>query len=433
VEEDINSAEARTEGAMDVADVIATRQNLMSPTYASFQTFNEPVVLESAFMQYCYGPAPADSYSTGGGDGESGSPPGRGGVKYTDLLASNLTISVGHAHPRVLHAAKAQMDKAPHLSSMYYTEPVARLTKKLLATFPPRSDGEKWQVLYAVTGTEAVELALQLARVATGNIPVLSMTNSYHGSCGVAMGCSGTAACRHPFPETGGILHLPSPINLPAGEAERSQAVTALVQSARDTVMSSTCGKVSSFIFEPLQGYGGIHVLPPEYLQQMSEVTRQHGGLVIADEIQTGLGRMGHPNFWGYQMSGIEPDVVIVGKGLGNGFPISAVVCKESVFARFAETKKFIFSTYGANCVAAAVASEVLDVGAIPCPVMSCLLSVWLALLSGCASASLSCRSFTNIPYPPSLVCGSLHPSRITYTTPLRSFATSKCPEEWPT
>jgi len=319
---------------MNVKRVIDVRQSQMSPTYAGFQTFKEPVVLDSASMQYCYGP---------------------NGEKYLDLLASNLSISVGHAHPKVTAAAKAQIDKAPHLSSMYYSEPASNLTAKLLRTFPERKDGEKWKVLYAVTGTEAVELALQLSRVSTGNIPVLSLTNSYHGSYGTAMGASGGSACRHDLPECGGIFHLQSPIY------KHKFNVRSLVEQAETVIGSSTSGKVGAFIFEMLQGYGGIHVLPNDYVQKMTALTHACGGYVIADEIQTGFGRMGK-KYWAFEMAGIEPDIVVVAKGLGCGFPISAVVAKESVFDKFDATGKFVFSTYGANPVSAAAACAVLDV-----------------------------------------------------------------------
>eukprot|EP00591_Stephanopyxis_turris_P012851 CAMPEP_0195517046 /NCGR_PEP_ID=MMETSP0794_2-20130614/9530_1 /TAXON_ID=515487 /ORGANISM="Stephanopyxis turris, Strain CCMP 815" /LENGTH=452 /DNA_ID=CAMNT_0040645787 /DNA_START=74 /DNA_END=1432 /DNA_ORIENTATION=- len=321
-------------GEMDVDAVVKSRKKNMSKTYDSFQTFKDPVVLERAEGQYCYGP-----------DGQ----------KYLDLLAHNLTISVGHGHPKVRAAAKEQIDKMPHTSSMYYSEAASQLAEKLVDTFPERTDGEKWQALFAVTGTEAVELALQMARVVTGNIPILSLTNSYHGSYGTAMAASGGKACRHDLPETGGIFHLQSPIY------HHKDNIDGLVEMAETTIGSSTSGNIGAFLFEPLQGYGGIHELPHEYINKMAKLTREHGGLVIADEIQTGYGRMGDC-FWAYEASGVEPDLVIVAKGLGCGFPISAVVAKESVFKTFDDTGKFVFSTYGANPVCAAAACAVLDV-----------------------------------------------------------------------
>ena len=314
--------------------LIETRQNKMSPTYATFQTFKDPVVIKEACGQYCYGP---------------------NDEKYLDLLAHNLTISVGHSHPKVKNAAIEQINKMPHTSSMYYSEAASNLTEKLLKTFKPRSDGENWKVLYAVTGTEAVEIALQIARVTTNNMPVLSLTNSYHGSYGTAMAASGVSACKHDLPECGGFFHLQAPIY------EHKYNIDGLVDQAKSLINSSTSGKVSSFLFEPLQGYGGIHVLPNDYIKKMAKLTHDCGGYVIADEIQTGYGRMGE-SYWAYEMSGVEPDMVVIAKGLGCGFPISAVVAKESIFDSFNKTEKFIFSTYGANPVCAAAACAVLDV-----------------------------------------------------------------------
>lgn len=317
-----------------VQKVIKLRQSMMSPTYASFQTFKEPVVIDRASMQYCYGP---------------------NGEKYLDLLASNLTISVGHGHPRVTAAAIAQIQKAPHLSSMYYSEPSALLAEKLLATLKPRADGEKWQVIFAVTGTEAVEIAVQIARVTTNNNNILSLSNSYHGSYGTAMGVTGSKACRHDLPETQSIHFLQAPIY------EHKHQVDNLVSMADTLINSSTAGKIGGFIFETLQGYGGIHVLPKDYLQKMTTLVHKHGGLIIADEVQTGFGRMGK-TFWAFELAEIEPDIITIAKGLGCGFPISAVICKESVFAKYNATNKFIFSTYGANPVSCAAACAVLDV-----------------------------------------------------------------------
>ena len=314
--------------------IIKTRQEKMSPTYATFQTFKDPVVIEKASGQYCYGP---------------------NNEKYLDLLAHNLTISVGHSHPKVQNAAIEQINKMPHISSMYYSEAASNLTEKLLKTFKPRTDGEKWKVLYAVTGTEAVEIALQIARVTTKNNPILSLTNSYHGSYGTAMAASGVSACKHDLPECGGVFHLQAPIY------EYKDNIDGLIDQAKTLINSSTSGKVSSFLFEPLQGYGGIHVLPNDYINKMAKLTRESGGYVIADEIQTGYGRMGE-SYWAYEMSGVEPDMVVIAKGLGCGFPISAVVAKESIFDSFNQTGKFIFSTYGANPVSAAAANAVLDI-----------------------------------------------------------------------
>lgn len=315
-------------------NVINIRKKLMAPMYSVFQTYKNPFVVTKAFMQYVYD---------------------QNGTKHLDLLASNLTISVGHSHSRINERVKSQMDDMVHCSSMYYSQPVAELTEKLLDTFPKRSDGEKWQVQYAVTGTEAVEMAIQLARVASGNLDILSMQNSYHGSMGVAMGASGINQCKHSLPETQHFLHIPAPIN------ENIDKIDELIKSAENMIESSTSNKIAGFIFEQVQGYGGIHILPPEYVQKMAQLVKKYDSYIIADEVQSGLGRMGS-HFWSYEMSGIEPDIVVIGKGISNGFPISMVVAKESVFEKYAQHNKFVFFTYGAQPLACVAASETLSI-----------------------------------------------------------------------
>ena len=169
------------------------------------------------------------------------------------------------------------------------------------------------------------------------------------------MAASGVSACKHDLPECGGFYHLQAPIY------ENKKNIDNLVKDADNLIHSSTSGKVGAFLFEPLQGYGGIHVLPNDYLNKMSDLTKENGGYVIADEIQTGIGRMGE-TYWAYEMSGVEPDMVVTAKGLGCGFPISAIVAKESILDKYDEQGKFVFSTYGANPVCAAAAGAVLDV-----------------------------------------------------------------------
>lgn len=314
-----------------VSNLVKTRQKKMAPTYGLFQTFKQPVALEHASMQYYY-------------DFE--------GKTYLDCLASNLTISIGHAHPKVQQAVNSQGSFMPHVSSMYYSEPVAQLTEKLLSKFPKRTDGEAWKVYYAVTGTEAVEVALQLSRVYTGQDHVVGLRNSYHGSYGIAMAASGTEACRHDLNETKPFTHLEAPLY--------EKAQPAAVQELLDHQVEHVRREGTSFLYEVVQGYGGIHILPKEYLQTLERETQFAGGVSIADEIQNGLGRMG-THYWAYQMHDLNPDIVIVAKGLGNGYPISAVVAREGIWDRFMDTGKFLFTTYGAQPVACMAACAVLD------------------------------------------------------------------------
>lgn len=279
--------------------------------------------------------------------------------RYLDLLANNLTISVGHNHDLVVERLRSQLDKTVHTSTMYDSPVLSELTEKLLATFPKRTDGRDWKVLYSVTGTAVVELAITMARVVTGTPGFLSLENSYHGSYGVAMAASGTHKCKHDLPETGHMFHVPMP------NQQKTATTYNEVDIAEKIINSSTSGKIAGWIYEPVQGYGGIHLVPDEFVQDMTKLTHRYGGLVIADEIQCGLRRMGS-HFWGFEMNGIEPDMVLIGKGLGNGLPISAIVARDDIFDEFSKTGKFIFDTYGGNPLIASGATAVLDTVTTP-------------------------------------------------------------------
>ena len=275
--------------------------------------------------------------------------------EHLDLLANNLSISVGHCHPRVVDRVQHQAATLAHCSSMYYSEPVAELTEKLLRTMPKRSDGEDWMVQYLVSGGEAVEMAIQMARVTTGSLDLFSLRNAYHGSLGTAMGACGIHHCKHQLPETQHLHHLPAPIY------KDKNNVDSLLQQARDAIESSTPNKMAGFLFEQVQGYGGIHILPKEYVQGMADIVKSYDGVLIADEIQSGLGRMGS-HFWSFEMSEVEPDIVVVAKGISNGHPLSCVIAKKSLFEEYMEHNKWVFFTYGANPIACVAASETLDI-----------------------------------------------------------------------
>lgn len=314
--------------------IVSTRQQQMAPMYGMFQTYKTPFLATRGEGQYMYDDR---------------------GTRYLDMLANNLSISVGHCHPRVTRRVQNQAATLAHCSSMYYSEPVAELTTQLLATFPPRSDGEPWMIQYLVSGGEAVQMAIQIARVVTNRLDLFSLQNSYHGSLGTAMGACGIHHCKHALPETQHLHHLPAPIY------DNVDRIDTLLMDARRHIESSTPNTIAGFLFEQVQGYGGIHILPTEYVQRMAALVREYDGVLIADEIQSGLGRMGS-HFWSYEMSGVEPDIVCVAKGLSNGFPLSAVICKESLFERYMAANKWVFFTYGANPISCAAASETLSI-----------------------------------------------------------------------
>jgi alanine-glyoxylate transaminase / (R)-3-amino-2-methylpropionate-pyruvate transaminase len=312
---------------VDRNQVIFNRNRYLSPSFGTFNAYNEPLVLKRGEMQYVW-------------DSEDS--------KYLDLLGQNLCVSVGHAHPKVVEKAVEQMNEMPHCTATYYNEKPALLAKKLVEKMPHHPSGEDWVVHLVNDGSEAVDLATQMARVYTGRSEMYALNKAYHGLQGYAAGLTAIGKATQPAYNSmfNSITHLASN-DLNALESHMKYA---------------TCGKVAGMIIEPLQGYGGIFPLNRGYMRGAFDMVRAAGGVAIADEVQTGYNRCGE-SFWGFQMKHNDaiPDMVTIAKGMGNGVGvIGAVICKRSIAEAF--STKMFFNTYACNPVASSAAIAVLDV-----------------------------------------------------------------------
>jgi alanine-glyoxylate transaminase/(R)-3-amino-2-methylpropionate-pyruvate transaminase len=306
--------------------VAERRRRYLSPALGTFTAFEEPLLLTRGQGAYVWDAS---------------------GRRYLDCLAQNLCISVGYGHPRVDAAVLGQMRQIQHVTTMYYHPAPAYLAEELVARFPA---GYDWVVHPVNSGAEAIDLATLVARACTGNHEILSLRNAYHGLHFGGMAASGLALCRQPVPAAPGYVHVhnPDPVRGAYGDD-----VDAYVDDIRRVIDSSTPGVVAGILIEPIQGYGGVLPMPPGYLRRAVELVRAAGGLFICDEVQTGFGRTG-AGWWAFEQEGVVPDVVVVAKGLGNGFPIAAMVARRDVAESMARRK--FFNTYGANPMACAAA-----------------------------------------------------------------------------
>ena len=275
------------------------------------------------------------------------------GKKYLDLLGMNVCISVGHAHPDVIKAVEEQIRQLQHCTTMFYHPVPAHFAEELAARMPK---GHDWVVHFTNSGTEAVDLALVMAQQHTGNIDMLALRNAYHGATIGAQSLTGISGFRHNIPLLSGIQHVenPDPYRGPFGED-----VDAYLGDIDRTIQYSTSGKLAGMIVEPIQGYGGIIELPDGYLKAATEKVRARGGIMIIDEVQGGFGRTGD-NFWSFEAHGIVPEIVVMAKGIGNGFPLAAVVSQRHVAESLAG--KYTFHTYGASPTSCAAGRAVLEV-----------------------------------------------------------------------
>lgn len=312
--------------------IVARRDRFYSASQRKFVPYQTPLIVKRGRGQYLWDEA---------------------GNKYIDLLAMNLCISVGHAHPEVVRAASEQMAELPHCTTMFYHPVPAHFAEELTATMPA---GHEWVVHFTNSGAEAIDLALLMARSYTGNVDMLALRSSYHGATFGAQGLTGIAGFRHNVPQLAGVAFVPEPNQY---RGIFGTGVEPYLDEIDRTIQGATSGRLAGMIVEPVQGYGGIVILPEGYIAGAAERVRAAGGLLIVDEVQSGFARTGD-HFWAFEADGVIPDIVVMAKGIGNGFPLGAVVAKREVAEAMAD--KFLFHTYGANPVACAAGRAVLRV-----------------------------------------------------------------------
>lgn len=277
---------------------------------------------------------------------------------YLDLV--NNVAHVGHAHPRVVEAAARQ--KAILETNTRYLHPmILDYADRLVATLPA-----PLEVVHLVnSGSEANELALRMARAATGRRDVAVLEAGYHGNTSGLVEVSsykfdGPGGAGRP--ETTHVAPLPDPYRGRHAGAGTGAAMAAAYVADLEGVLADAAGSghpVGAFLAESAPGTAGQVIPPPGYLSGAYEAARRAGAVVIADEVQVGLGRVG-THWWGFEVDGALPDIVTMGKPLGNGHPLGAVVTTRAVADAFVNGMEY-FNTFGGNPVSAAVGRAVLD------------------------------------------------------------------------
>ncbi len=274
-------------------------------------------------------------------------------------VVNNVT-AVGHAHPRVAAAAARQLARLNTNSRFHYAG-VVELSERIAALLPDPLD----TVFLVNSGSEATDLAIRLAHVATGRTDTVAVREAYHGwtwaSDAVSTSVADNPAALETRPAWVHTVEAPNTYRGPH-RAARGDDVG---QYARDAVaavdeLAARGRPPAAFIAEAFYGNAGGLPLPPGYLREVYAAVRRHGGLAIADEVQVGYGRLGS-TLWGFEQQGVVPDVVAVAKSVGNGHPVGAVITTRAVAARYRDAGYFFAST-GGSPVSCAVALAVLDV-----------------------------------------------------------------------
>ncbi len=279
------------------------------------------------------------------------------GRPYLDCV--NNVAHVGHCHPHVVRAGQQQMGVL-NTNTRYLHDNIIEYARRLTATLP-----EPLSVCFFVnSGSEANDLALRLVRAATGQWDIITLDVAYHGHTQSLIEVS---PYKHAGPGGAGApqyvqtVVMPDPYRGPyrGYGAESGKAYARHVGEAVAAIGAQGRG-AAGFICESLMGCGGQIVLPDTFMAEAFAQVRAAGGLCIADEVQTGLGRVGS-HFWGFETQGVVPDIVTVGKPSGNGHPLAAVVTTPEIARKFANGMEY-FNTFGGNAVSCAVGLAVLDV-----------------------------------------------------------------------
>jgi 4-aminobutyrate aminotransferase-like enzyme len=274
------------------------------------------------------------------------------GRKYLDMY--NNVPHVGHCHPRVVDAICTQAGKL-NTHTRYLHENVLNYAERLTGKFPDELD----TAMFCCTGSEANELALRIARVATGGEGVIVTENAYHGN---------TKSIYEISPEECPLEDLPPyVVTVPDPDVYRGRyrgddagiRYAEHVQEAVDILVERGI-KPAAFVVDTIISSGGIVTPPPGYLARAAEIIRAAGGMFIADEVQPGFGRTGD-HFWGFESDGLLPEIVTMGKPMGNGHPIAAMVTSRALVEEFSRNVGY-FNTFGGNPVSCAAAIAVLDV-----------------------------------------------------------------------
>jgi len=277
----------------------------------------------------------------------------------TFLDCVNNVCHVGHCHPRVVRAAQEQI-AVLNTNTRYLHEYIVEYARQLSATMP-----DPLNVCYFVnSGSEANELAIRLANTHTGQKDFIVIDNAYHGNSSSVVELS-----PYKFDSTGGSGVAPHIHKVTMPDTYRGPYKTDNINPAKKYAedfdravkqIEQNNKGLSAFFFESLLGCGGQIVLPDSYLKEAFQYVRDAGGLCVADEVQVGFGRVG-THFWGFETQGVIPDIVTLGKPIGNGHPLAAVVTTKEIADSFDNGMEY-FSTFGGNPVSCAVGLAVLDV-----------------------------------------------------------------------
>ncbi|MEO1237429.1 MAG: aspartate aminotransferase family protein [Planctomycetota bacterium] len=325
-------------------EVVALRRQYLSPGLITY--YQEPLMVVEGKMQYVFDET---------------------GRRYLDAFAGIVTVSVGHCHPKVLKKVRQQQDTLQHTTTIYLHPTIAKFAEKLAEKMPQSSGGVSGgdggpldKTYFTNSGSEANELAVLSAREHTGHHTVIALRNGYHGGTAATMGLTAHGTWKFKSNQFPGVVHTH------AGycyrclyDLEYPSCGLKCAHDVKDVIEYQTSGEIAAFIGEPIQGVGGAVVPPEGFFEIVYQIVRDHGGLCIADEVQGGFGRTGH-HYWAHQNWNVQPDMITMAKGIGNGAPLAAMTTTADISQAMAN--RIHFNTYGGNPVSVTQGLATLEV-----------------------------------------------------------------------
>jgi 4-aminobutyrate aminotransferase-like enzyme len=274
------------------------------------------------------------------------------GNRYLDMY--NNVPHVGHCHPHVVEALTKQIGTL-NTHTRYLHENILDYAERLTGKFEDELD----LAMFCCTGSEANELAMRIARTHTGGTGFIATSFAYHGNTKATFEITTSDIPEDERPDYIATVPVPDPYRGRHAGPDAGEKYAAHVYEAIDTLTRRGV-KLAAFIIDTIASSGGVVAPPPGYLSAVAEIIRDAGGLFIADEVQPGFGRTGR-NFWGYQADAFVPDIVTMGKPMGNGHPLAGIVTRGDIVEEFAAKGRY-FNTFGGNPVSCAAGLAVLDV-----------------------------------------------------------------------
>ena len=315
--------------ATDTSELLDRRQELMGSAYRLF--YDNPIHLVRGEGVWLFD---AD------------------GNKYLDMY--NNVPHVGHCHPHVVDAISRQASTL-NTHTRYLHENVLNLAERLTGKFSNDLD----TAMFCCTGSEANELALRIARRCTGGTGIIVTDFAYHGNTQAIYEISTDIVPVEDVPDY--VVTVPAPDTY-RGQHRNEDAGVRYAEYVRDAIatLESRGIKLAAFVIDTIISSSGVVSPPAGYLSRVAEIVRESGGLFVADEVQPGFGRVGS-HFWGFEVDGVIPDIVTLGKPMGNGHPLSAVVTSKDLVDTFSGYGRY-FNTFGGNPVSCAAGLAVLDI-----------------------------------------------------------------------